>query len=541
MHRIDTDFAVIGSGLAGLLSALHLAEQGRVLIVTKRELDDCNTAWAQGGVACVIDPEDSFDAHVADTLDAGGGLCNADVVRDIVSAGPARIRELEQFGLRFTRSSDDGESYDLGKEGGHSHRRVLHCDDMTGREIERVLIERVMAHPNITVRDHCIVIDLITTSWLEQREPDAVSSNRCVGFYARDTVAGAIFAVNASYTVLATGGGGKVYLYTSNPDVATGDGVAIAWRAGLPIRNMEFIQFHPTTLYHPEAKSFLISEAVRGEGGVIVDAAGTPIAEKYDERGSLAPRDIVARAIDSEMKASGAPCMYLDIRNKSFDFISRRFPNIYTICLKFGIDMARDLVPIVPSAHYFCGGIAAGTDGATALPGLFACGEVACTGLHGANRLASNSLLEAMVCSHAAAAAIAAAPAGEAGPVQIPNWEVHAAVPSDEKVVIEHNWNEVRTCMWDYVGIVRSNKRLERAARRLRNLRAEIGQYYLDYLVTPDILELRNIADVADLIIRSAMMRRESRGLHYTLDHLCADDTYLRDTIVRDPAGGQIR
>jgi L-aspartate oxidase len=542
MNCIETDFAVVGSGLAGLLSALHLAEHGRVLVVTKRELADCNTAWAQGGVACVIDPEDSFDAHVADTLDAGGGLCDAQVVRDIIAAGPARIRELEQFGLRFTRSADDGESYDLGKEGGHSHRRVLHCDDMTGREIERVLIERVMAHPNITVRVHCIVIDLITTSWLTQREPVAVEANRCVGFYARDAVAGGIFAVNASCTVLATGGGGKVYLYTSNPDVATGDGVAIAWRAGVPIRNMEFIQFHPTTLYHPVAKSFLISEAVRGEGGVIVDADGTPIAEKYDERGSLAPRDIVARAIDSEMKAGGAPCMYLDIRHKSFQFISRRFPNIYTICLKFGIDMARDLVPIVPSAHYFCGGIEAGTDGSTALPGLFACGEVACTGLHGANRLASNSLLEALVCSHATASAIAAASPGcDKDPVRIPDWEVHAAVPSDEIVVIEHNWNEVRTCMWDYVGIVRSNKRLERAARRLHNLRAEIRQYYLDYLVTPDILELRNIADVADLIIRSAMMRRESRGLHYTLDHPSADESCLRDTTIRDPAGGQIR
>jgi L-aspartate oxidase len=389
-----------------------------------------------------------------------------------------------------------------------------------------------------------MVIDLITTGWLAGRGSGAdtpASENRCVGVYALDESSAEIFAIRASATILATGGGGKVYLYTSNPDIATGDGVAMAWRAGLPIKNMEFIQFHPTILFHPQAKSFLISEAVRGEGAVLVDAAGKPFMERYDRRGSLAPRDIVARAIDHEMKLSGAPCVFLDIRQHPVSFLRERFPNIYERCLSLGIDMARDLIPVVPAAHYFCGGVEARVDGTTAMPGLYACGEVACTGLHGANRLASNSLLEALVCAAQMAEGLGRSSPFDVRGIRVPEWEYGSAVPSDESIVLEHNWNEVRTCMWDYVGIVRSDKRLERAIRRIRNLREEIRQYYLDYLVTPDILELRNIADVGELIIRSAQLRKESRGLHYTLDHLQRDATRgAHDTVIRDAPGWHV-
>ena len=391
-----------------------------------------------------------------------------------------------------------------------------------------------------------MVIDLLTTGWLSDRAARTGTAavpppgeTRCVGVSVLDEITAEIFAIRSSATVLATGGGGKVYLYTSNPDIATGDGVAMAWRAGLPIRNMEFIQFHPTILYHPKAKSFLISEAVRGEGAVLVDSEGTPFMDSYDPRSSLAPRDIVARAIDREMKLRGAPCMYLDIRRHPADFLISRFPNIYAKCLSLGIDMAKDLIPVVPAAHYFCGGVEASVDGRTAMPGLYAVGEVSCTGLHGANRLASNSLLEALVCAAQMADHLGEFPRPKVRSIPIPEWEYGAAVPSDESIVLEHNWNEVRTCMWDYVGIVRSDKRLERAARRIRNLRQEIRQYYLDYLVTPAILELRNIADVAELIIRSAQLRKESRGLHSTIDYPGRDDaSCLRDTVIQDPPGG---
>ncbi len=548
MRTIDCDYLVLGSGIAGLMSALHLSRHGRVLVVTKKERAESNTNYAQGGIACVMDSDDSFSQHVADTLDAGAGLCHEDVVRDIISNGPAEIAELEQFGLLFSsRSTANGTVYDLGREGGHSQRRVLHAGDITGRAVEKTLLAQAQSNPNVSVLDHSMVIDLITTGWLADRAsrtgngpvppPDG---NRCVGAYVLDEVTAEIFAIRASATILATGGGGKVYLYTSNPDIATGDGVAMAWRAGLPIKNMEFIQFHPTILHHPKAKSFLISEAVRGEGAILVDAAGKPFMDQIDPRGSLAPRDIVARAIDREMKLSGAPCVYLDIRKHPADFLINRFPNIYAKCLSLGIDMAKDLIPVVPAAHYFCGGVEATVDGRTAMPGLYACGEVACTGLHGANRLASNSLLEALVCAALMADHLAEVPRSVVRTVAIPEWEYGSAVPSDESIVLEHNWNEVRTCMWDYVGIVRSNKRLERAARRIRNLREEIRQYYLDYLVTPDILELRNIADVGELIIRSALMRKESRGLHYTLDYPDRDDVNcLHDTVIRDEPGGK--
>ena len=538
MDVLDFDFVVVGSGIAGLMSAIHLARHGRVGILTKKDSAESNSNYAQGGIACVVTSDDSFEEHVHDTLVAGDGLCDEAVVRQIISAGPARIAELESFGLKFTESPGAvgarGAGYDLGREGGHSRRRVLHCGDITGREVEQILLDRIRAEPNATILEHCVVIDLITTGWLGASGP-----NRCLGGYFLNTQTGVIAAFRAPFTVLATGGGGKVYLYTTNPDIATGDGVALAWRAGAPIKNLEFIQFHPTCLYHPAAKSFLISEAVRGEGAVLVNAQGAAFMEQYDPRGSLAPRDIVARAIDHEMKLHGTRCVYLDLRRQKSAFIKARFPNIYATCARFGIDMATDLIPVVPAAHYFCGGVAAGVDGSTSLPGLYACGEVACTGLHGANRLASNSLLEALVCAQAMAANVGALPRARPA-LAIPAWHSGTAVPSDEAIVIEHNWNEVRTCMWDYVGIVRTNKRLERARRRIGNLRREIQQYYFDYLVTPDLLELRNIATVGELIIRSAIHRRESRGLHYTLDQPAKDSALPpRDTVIRDPPGGR--
>ena len=514
--RIETcDYLVAGSGIAGLVSALHLAPHGRVLLATKKDSAESNTNYAQGGIACVMEPGDSFEQHVADTLDAGAGLCDEAVVRQIVSDAPARIAELEKLGVQFATREDGQPGYDLGREGGHSCRRVLHAGDITGQQIEHALLHAVQTHPNIRVVDHAQLIDLITTHWL--RRP---GDNRCVGAYLLDRRNGEIFAVRAPWTILATGGCGKVYLYTSNPDIATGDGVAVAWRAGAAVANMEFIQFHPTCLYHPQAKRFLISEAVRGEGAELVDREGRPFMARYDPRGALAPRDIVARAIDAEMKRTAAPYCCLDIRHKSREYLQQRFPTIYATCLQFGIDMAKDLIPVVPAAHFCCGGVQAGVDGVTSLPGLLAVGEVACTGLHGANRLASNSLLEALVCAHAMAERLVGRPCPPmVEQAKIPDWEYGDAVPSDEQVVVSHNWNEVRTNMWDYVGIVRTNKRLERAQRRIRMLREEIRQYYFDYLVTADILELRNIADVSELIVRCAIRRRESRGLHYTLDY----------------------
>ncbi|OQW94766.1 MAG: L-aspartate oxidase [Verrucomicrobia bacterium A1] len=538
MRTVDCDFLVIGSGLAGLMTAHHLAAHGRVLVATKRGLSESNTNYAQGGIACAIAPGDTIESHVQDTLATGGGLCNEAAVRSILSAGPARIRELESLGISFERRHGPGEEYDLGHEGGHSARRVLHAGDITGQELIRVLVDVVSGRPGIELKPDWMAIDLVTTGWLRQPGPD-----RCVGAYFIDRATGEILAVRAGWTVLATGGAGKAYLYTTNPDVATGDGVALGWRVGLPVRNMEFVQFHPTCLYHPQAKSFLISEAVRGEGALLLNEAGERFMLRHDPRGELAPRDIVARAIDHEMKTRGDPCVFLDITHKSADFLMNRFPNIYARCLKLGIDMARDRIPVVPAAHYFCGGVEAGVDGRTAMGGLFAVGEVACTGLHGANRLASNSLLEAIVCSRNAADAIGVErrAGGLPAPAAIPDWVCGDAVPSDEAVVVEHNWNEVRTCMWDYVGIVRTNKRLERALRRIRNLRAEIRQYYKQYLVTPDVIELRNLSAVAELIVRCAMQRTESRGLHDSLDYPRAEEGSVGvDTIVRDAPGGPI-
>ncbi len=532
MRTLHTPVLVVGSGIAGLQAALKLAEKQKVLLITKRTADTSSSDWAQGGISCVVDPDDSFDAHMEDTLSTGAGLCDEEAVRAIVEGGPEGIRSLERVGVHFERRDSRPEEYDLGREGGHTHRRVLHAGDITGHAIILKMLQAVHDHPNIRIMEGVMAIDLVTTGWLKHS-----GVNTCVGGYFLDVKLEEVFAVRARHTVLATGGGCKVYLYTSNPDVATGDGIAMAWRAGLPVKNMEMVQFHPTCLFHRKAKSFLISEAVRGEGGVLVNQKGDRFVEKFDSRGSLAPRDIVARAIDHEMKRTGAPCVYLDITHKSREFLQNRFPNIYQRCLELGVDMAEQPIPVVPAAHYFCGGVEATVDGATRMPGLHVIGETACTGLHGANRLASNSLLEGLVSAGLLAESLKTKDdlIGEVS-VTIPDWEAYHAVHSDEAVVVEHNWNEIRTCMWDYVGIVRTDKRLERARRRIRNLRNEIREYYLDYLVTPDVLELRNLATIAELVVRCARRRKESRGLHFTLDYPEMRGE-AEDTVLEDPPG----
>jgi len=540
MKTLDCDYLVIGAGLAGLSAAMELAPYGHVILCSKLTLQGSNSSRAQGGIAVPVAEGDTIEAHLQDTLVAGAGLTNAEVAREIIAAGPARIAALERWGVRFERKTrharETDADYDLGREGGHSVRRILHSGDMTGAEIIRVLVEQVRQQRSVQILEHHMAIDLITTGWLKVPGDDA-----CIGAYFLDRKNNEILAVRAPHTILATGGAGKVYLYTSNPDIATGDGIAMAWRAGLEIRNMEFVQFHPTCLYHPAAKSFLISEAVRGEGARLLNGAGKPFMKRYDPRAELAPRDIVARAIDHEMKIRGDSCAYLDITHKGGTFLRRRFPNIYATCKQFGFDMAKEPVPVVPAEHYFCGGVTADTRGRTAMAGLHVAGETACTGLHGANRLASNSLLEALVCGHAAARDILEAPRTAARKIRIPAWKTGGAVPSDEAVVVSHNWNEVRTVMWDYVGIVRTNRRLARALRRIGTLRREIRAYYRDYLVTSDLLELRNIAAVAELIIRSAMMRRESRGLHYTLDYPYLASSMCHDTVIHDlPGGGAV-
>jgi L-aspartate oxidase len=540
MKTLDCDFLVIGAGLAGLSAAMELAPRGRVILCAKRTLEESNSSHAQGGIAVPISEDDTIEAHLKDTLIAGAGLTHAEVAREIIAAGAARIAALESWGVQFERKPhhprEADAEYDLGREGGHSVRRILHSGDLTGAEVIRVMAARIRRQPSVQVLEHHMAIDLITTGWLKVPGDDA-----CIGAYFLDRQTSEILAVRAPSTVLATGGAGKVYLYTSNPDIATGDGIAMAWRAGLAIRNMEFVQFHPTCLYHPEAKSFLVSEAVRGEGARLLNGAGKPFMKRYDPRAELAPRDIVARAIDHEMKTRGDACVYLDITHKSAAFLRRRFPNIFATCRKFGFDMAKQPIPVVPAAHYFCGGVAADTRGRTEMAGLHAAGEVACTGLHGANRLASNSLLEALVCGHAAARDVLESPRPKARKIKIPAWKTGDAVPSDEAVVVTHNWDEVRTVMWDYVGIVRTNRRLARALRRITTLRREIRAYYRDYLVTADLLELRNISAVAELVVRSAMLRRESRGLHYTLDYPYLADSLCRDTVIHDlPGGGAV-
>lgn len=498
--------------MSGLISALHLAKTGRVVLCTKKSLKDCNTNFAQGGICAVTDPADSFDAHVKDTQIAGAGLCDEATVREIVSAAPEAIQDLIDCGVKFTKKEDG--SFDLTREGGHSARRILHAGDFTGEECEKAMIATLRKHPEIEVHEEAMVIDLVMTKRIGIR-----GENRCVGAYVLDVNSNEIYAVRARETILATGGCGKVYLYTCNPDGATGDGIALAWRAGAKIANMEFIQFHPTCLYHPKAKRFLISEAVRGEGATLVDAKGNPFMQRYDERGSLAPRDIVARAIDSEMKRTGSNCMYLDIRKKGKAYLQRRFPNIFRKCMEFGIDMSKDLIPVVPAAHYCCGGVVASVAGETNVKGLSAIGETACTGLHGANRLASNSLMEALVCARLCAKRLAEKRDHPHAAVKIPDWRTLDAVEPDEAVLVSHMWDEIRRLMWDYVGIVRTNKRLARAKRRIKTIRKEIREYYFDYFVTPDTLELRNLGVCAELIVESALKRKESRGIHFTLDY----------------------
>src|SRR5574344_320060 len=512
MKIVDCDYFVVGSGMAGLMRALHLASYGKVTLVTKGRLQDCSSNFAQGGICCVMDPEDDFDKHARDTMIAGAWLGNSKVVHEICEHAPEGIQDLIACGVKVAKKADG--SWDLTREGGHSARRIFHAGDITGEKCESAMIRKVK-RADIDIREHAIVIDLVMTKRLGLK-----GGNRCVGAYVLDKATGEIYAIRSPNTILATGGCGKVYLYTCNPDTATGDGIALAWRAGADIENMEFIQFHPTCLYHPQAKRFLVSEAVRGEGAVLVDKHGREFMHKYDPRGSLAPRDIVARSIDSEMKRTGDDCMYLDIRRKGRAYLTKRFPNIYQKCLEFGIDMAKDLIPIVPAAHYTCGGIKATTDGLTGVPGLSAVGECASTGLHGANRLASNSLMEALVCARLTAARLGPHPERFARrPPAIPAWRIGSAVPPDEAVLVSHMWDEIRRLMWDYVGIVRTNKRLARAAHRIRTLRKEIREYYFRYLVTPDTVELRNLAVCAELIVKSAQKRRESRGLHYTLDY----------------------
>jgi L-aspartate oxidase len=526
------DFLVIGSGIAGLSYSLKVADRGRVAIVTKKSRAESNTNYAQGGIACVTSAEDSFQLHVQDTLRAGAGLCREDVVRVIVQEGPARIHELIEQGMRFSEreiagGASGGRELDLGREGGHSKRRVLHAKDATGQEVERALLAAIEEHPNIEVFENHIGVNLITASKVAPGATD-----RCLGLYALSRETGEVRTFTAPVTLLATGGCGQVYLHTTNPGIATGDGVAMAWRAGATIANMEFIQFHPTCLYRPGATPFLISEALRGEGGRLVDREGRAIMEKVHPRKDLAPRDIVARAIDAEMKRTGAPCLYLDLTHKPADFIRDRFPMIHETCLRLGIDITREPIPVVPAAHYQCGGVATDLHGATAVPGLFAIGEVAHTGLHGANRLASNSLLEAIVMAHRTALRTR-----DHGlppvPAPIPPWESGSLTNPDEMVVISHNWDEIRRLMWDYVGIVRTTRRLQRAATRLQNLWREINDFYWNFRLTSELVELRNLARVARLIVESAAARRESRGLHCTLDYPDPLPEFLHDTELR--------
>jgi L-aspartate oxidase len=531
----EFDYLVLGSGIAGLSFALKAAERGRVAIITKKDRAESNTNYAQGGIAAVTSKEDSFELHVRDTLEAGAGLCREAVVRTIIQEGPARIAELIELGMHFSEreapAASGARELDLGKEGGHSRRRILHAKDVTGREIERALLAALGKHGNIEILENHFAIDLITSQKLGY-----VGDNHCLGVYVLDKATGKVETFAAPVTLLATGGCGKVYLYTTNPDIATGDGVAMAYRAGSAIADMEFMQFHPTCLYHPAAKSFLISEAVRGEGGVLKTLSGRQFMDDYHPLKSLAPRDIVARAIDSEMKKSGADHVLLDITHKPAPFIIERFPNIYQNCFRYGIDITKNPIPVVPAAHYQCGGVMTDIDGATDIRGLYAIGEVACTGLHGANRLASNSLLEALVCAHRAAEHVAGNPEPRTT-LEIPPWHSGKAHNPDELVVVSHNWDEIRRLMWDYVGIVRTNKRLQRAQKRIANLQEEIQEYYWDFVVTSDLLELRNIATVAELIVGCAVQRPESRGLHYNLDYPAPDPAWAqKDSVMKRTA-----
>jgi L-aspartate oxidase len=522
--RETVDFLVLGGGIAGLSFALHAAEHGSVLVLTKRQRSEGSTQYAQGGIAAVLGADDAFENHVEDTLVAGAGICHRDAVDVTVREGPERIAWLLSLGVELDREAP--ERLHLTREGGHSRRRVAHAKDTTGREVERALLAACDARGVRIVEDQ-LAIDLVTSGKIGLGGP-----NRALGAYVLDRNTGAIATIAARATVLATGGAGKVYLYTSNPDVATGDGLAMAYRAGAAVANLEFFQFHPTCLYHPQAKSFLVSEALRGEGGILRNGAGEAYMSRYDARKELAPRDIVARSIDAEMKRRGDDCAFLDMTHLPKSFLIEHFPHIYQTCKEYGIDMAVQPIPVVPAAHYQCGGVVVDLEARTTIPRLFAIGEVSHTGLHGANRLASNSLLEGLVFGRRAAITAAAELAPDAGLDAIPDWNPGDALAPEEGVVVTHNWDEVRRVMWNYVGIVRTEKRLERARTRVRMLRDEIKEYYWRYQVTPDLVELRNLADVAMLIVECARQRKESRGLHYLLDFPKPDERWARDTVL---------
>ncbi|MFQ6002644.1 MAG: L-aspartate oxidase [Candidatus Zixiibacteriota bacterium] len=534
--EIKTDFLVIGSGIGGLSYALKVSEVGEVVIVTKKEDTESNTNYAQGGIASVFSKEDSFESHVQDTLKAGDGLCNPEVVRRVVEAGPGCVEELVNIGVNFTKKKGEDTQFDLGLEGGHSKNRVVHMADFTGREIESCLVRAVKSKKNITILENHIAIDLITQHHLEgyRRKPD--EEIKCWGAYVLDIQQNQVLTCLAKITLLATGGAGRVYLHTTNPSIATGDGVAMAYRAGVPVANLEFIQFHPTALYHLEGDSFLISEAVRGEGGILRLASGETFMEKYHPRKELAPRDVVARAIDHELKKSGDACVYLDITHLDQKFIKLRFPNIYGKCLSLGMDITREPIPVVPAAHYICGGVVSDLEGKTGIVNLYTCGEVSYTGMHGANRLASNSLLEAVVFADFAARSSKEKflSMKDFSFPPIPSWSLKGVFDQKEWVIISHDRDWIQRFMWDYVGIVRSNRRLEQAKKRIEILLDEITQFYKVNPVTYDVIELRNIAIVAGLIIECATRRKESRGLHYNIDYPEKDDkNWLKDTILR--------
>ncbi len=514
MSHMHFDALIIGSGLAGLTLALNLAQTKKVGLITKHNLLDGASGWAQGGIAAALSENDSPASHIFDTLNAGSGLCNEEVTRSVLESGPQAIQWLIEQGVPFTRDQKNNTGYHLTREGGHSVRRVIHAADTTGQAVQKTLGKKVIRHKNISILENHIAIDLITSKKLGYSD---TNKNRCFGAYALNNKSDKVITIYAQNTILATGGAGKVYLYTTNPDTATGDGIAIGWRAGCHISNMEFIQFHPTCLYHPHAKSFLISEAIRGEGGILKLPNGKRFMPFHSEHGELASRDIVAHAIDFEMKKRGLDCVYLDISHKPASFLKEYFPFIYARCLELGIDITKQPIPVVPAAHYTCGGIDTDLNGKTNLDNLYAIGETAHTGLHGANRLASNSLLECLIFAQAAAKDILNQKS--IPNVQLPEWDESKVNDADEEIIISHNWDELRRFMWSYVGIVRTTKRLQRAQHRINLLREEINEYYSNFRVTSDLLELRNLVDTADLIIQSAMLRHESRGLHFSLDY----------------------
>jgi L-aspartate oxidase len=535
---MEFDTLVVGSGIAGLTFALKVAATRKVAVVTKKESVETSTNYAQGGIASVLGPEDSFDLHIQDTLSSGDGLCHPDVVAMVVKSGPDRIRELAEMGVRFQRGQQESVPFDLAREGGHSRSRIVHAQDMTGREVERVLLSMAEEHPNISIFENHIAIDLIVECQLLKRGLLTTQrQERCWGAYVLDIEGNRILTFLARDTLLCTGGAGKVYVYTSNPDVATGDGVAMAYRAGAEVANMEFVQFHPTCLYHPHAKNFLISEAVRGEGGRLIDKRGQDFMSKYHPLKDLACRDVVARAIDTEIKQSGDDCVYVDISHRDADFLRQRFPNIYEKCFSLGMDITKEPIPVVPAAHYMCGGVCTDKHGRTSIQHLYALGESACTGLHGANRLASNSLLEALVFAHTAADQINSEPLSPGEKIsfpEVPPLEMPPNANDSEMVLIAYSWDIIRRLMWNYVGIVRKDSRLNLAQNHLAQIQREINEHYPNISLNSDLVELRNLATVAELIVTCALKRRESRGLHFNLDHPLKDDErWQRDTIIR--------